>query len=80
MEEEQKRARAEGPRKKGGMKERARYLRQIAQASENCLRGYTFIKTDSLDIFKRKEIEEFIRRHDGRIVSKVSRKVDYIRW
>lgn len=56
------------------MKECARYLRQIPQASENCMRGYMFVITGSLDTFKRYEMEEFIRRHGGRTVS----KVDYI--
>ena len=54
------------------------YSWKLLQASDDCLRGKTFVITGVLDAFERETIEDHIQRYGGKVTKAVSGKTSYV--
>jgi DNA ligase (NAD+) len=50
----------------------------VSQQHSSLLEGKSFLVTGSLNRYSRKEIEEIIRSHGGKILSGVSKALDFL--
>lgn len=53
-------------------------LQEVPVGHPECLEGKAFVITGTLDSLYRKEAEDLIKRHSGRVVGSVSSKTDFL--
>ncbi|KAD4982838.1 hypothetical protein E3N88_19509 [Mikania micrantha] len=52
--------------------------KEIPEGSPECLAGFTFVISGTLDSLEREEAEDLIKRHGGRVTTSVSKKTTYL--
>ncbi|CAN8252524.1 unnamed protein product [Cochlearia groenlandica] len=52
--------------------------KEVPEGKPDCLAGFTFVISGTLDSLEREEAEDLIKRHGGRITGSVSKKTTYL--
>ncbi|CAI9105835.1 OLC1v1004852C1 [Oldenlandia corymbosa var. corymbosa] len=52
--------------------------KEIPEGASDCLAGFTFVISGTLDSLEREEAEDLIKRHGGRVTGSVSKKTNFL--
>ncbi|XP_019197822.1 PREDICTED: replication factor C subunit 1 isoform X2 [Ipomoea nil] len=52
--------------------------KEVPEGAPDCLAGFTFVISGTLDSLEREEAEDLIKRHGGRVTGSVSKKTNYL--
>ncbi|KAG5517231.1 hypothetical protein RHGRI_037851 [Rhododendron griersonianum] len=52
--------------------------KEVPEGAPDCLAGFTFVISGTLDSLEREEAEALIKRHGGRVTGSVSKKTNYL--
>ncbi|WCJ24375.1 Replication factor C subunit 1 [Euphorbia peplus] len=52
--------------------------KEVPEGASDCLSGFTFVISGTLDSLEREEAEDLIKRHGGRVTGSISKKTNYL--